>query len=71
MRLPVDIDGSRGEGGGQILRTALSLAVVTGRKLRMKRIRANRKRPGLQRQHMAAVRGRVASRLGGARSGSA
>ena len=56
MRLPVDIDGSRGEGGGQILRTALSLAMLTGRKLRMKRIRANRKRPGLQRQHLAAVR---------------
>jgi RNA 3'-terminal phosphate cyclase (ATP) len=56
MRLPVDIDGSRGEGGGQILRTSLSLAMLTGRKLRMKRIRANRKRPGLQRQHLAAVR---------------
>jgi RNA 3'-terminal phosphate cyclase (ATP) len=56
MRLPVDIDGSRGEGGGQILRTALSLAILTGRKLRMKRIRAGRKRPGLQRQHLACVR---------------
>jgi RNA 3'-terminal phosphate cyclase (ATP) len=56
MRLPVDIDGSRGEGGGQILRTSLSLAMVTGRKLRMKRIRAGRKRPGLQRQHLACVR---------------
>jgi RNA 3'-terminal phosphate cyclase (ATP) len=56
MRLPVDIDGSRGEGGGQILRTSLSLAMLTGRKLRMKRIRAARKRPGLQRQHLACVR---------------
>lgn len=55
MRLPVDIDGSRGEGGGQILRTALALAIVTGRKLRMKRIRAGRKRPGLQHQHLACV----------------
>jgi RNA 3'-terminal phosphate cyclase (ATP) len=64
MRLPVDIDGSRGEGGGQILRTSLALAILTGRKLRMKRIRATRKRPGLQRQHMAAVR--AAAQLCGA-----
>ena len=56
MRLPVDIDGSRGEGGGQILRTSLALAIITNRKLRMKRIRAGRKRPGLQRQHLACVR---------------
>ena len=56
MRLPVDIDGSRGEGVGQILRTSLSLAILTGRKLRMRRIRAGRKRPGLQRQHLACVR---------------
>lgn len=55
MRLPVDIDGSRGEGGGQILRTSLSLAIATGRKLRMRKIRAGRKRPGLQRQHLACV----------------
>jgi RNA 3'-terminal phosphate cyclase (ATP) len=56
MRLPVDIDGSRGEGGGQVLRTSLALSIFTGRKLRMKRIRAGRKHPGLQRQHLAAVR---------------
>jgi RNA 3'-terminal phosphate cyclase (ATP) len=55
VRLPIDIDGSRGEGGGQILRTALALSIVTGRKLRMKRIRAGRKHPGLQRQHLACV----------------
>lgn len=55
MRLPVDIDGSRGEGGGQVLRTSLALAIVTGRKLRMRKIRAGRKRPGLQRQHLACV----------------
>jgi RNA 3'-terminal phosphate cyclase (ATP) len=64
MRLPVDIDGSRGEGGGQILRTSLSLAILTGRKLRMKRIRAGRKQPGLQRQHLACVR--AATQLCGA-----
>jgi RNA 3'-terminal phosphate cyclase (ATP) len=56
MRLPVDIDGSHGEGGGQILRTSLALAIITGRKLRMKRIRAGRKRPGLQPQHLACVK---------------
>ena len=55
IRLPVEIDGSRGEGGGQILRTSLALAVVTGRKLRMYNIRAGRKKPGLQRQHLACV----------------
>lgn len=55
MRLPVEIDGSRGEGGGQILRTSLALSVITGRKLRMYDIRAGRKRPGLQRQHLACV----------------
>lgn len=59
MRLPVDIDGSSGEGGGQILRTSLALAIITGRKLRMKRIRAGRKRPGLQRQHIACVEAAV------------
>lgn len=55
MRLPVEIDGSRGEGGGQILRTSLALSIITGRRLRMYKIRAGRKRPGLQRQHLACV----------------
>jgi len=55
VRLPVEIDGSRGEGGGQILRTSLALSVITGRKLRMYKIRAGRKKPGLQRQHLACV----------------
>lgn len=63
MRLPVDIDGSRGEGGGQILRTSLALAILTGRKLRMRKIRAGRRRPGLQRQHLACVE--AAARLCG------
>jgi RNA 3'-terminal phosphate cyclase len=64
--LPVDIDGSRGEGGGQILRTSLALAILTGRKLRMKQIRAGRKKPGLQRQHLACVE--AAARLSSAQT---
>jgi RNA 3'-terminal phosphate cyclase (ATP) len=51
----VDIDGSRGEGGGQILRTSLALSIVTRKPLRMTRIRAGRKKPGLQPQHLACV----------------
>ncbi len=49
------LDGSQGEGGGQILRTALALALVTGTPFRMERIRARRAKPGLQRQHLTAV----------------
>jgi RNA 3'-terminal phosphate cyclase (ATP) len=52
---PVRLDGSRGEGGGQILRTALTLALLTGRPFRMSRIRANRDKPGLRPQHKTAV----------------
>jgi RNA 3'-terminal phosphate cyclase (ATP) len=50
------IDGSAGEGGGQILRSSLSLSLVTGRAFRLFNIRARRQRPGLQAQHLAAVR---------------
>lgn len=49
------LDGSYGEGGGQILRTALALALVTGKSFRMEKIRARRAKPGLQRQHLTAV----------------
>ena len=52
----VTIDGSVGEGGGQVLRTALTLSVATGTALRVHRIRADRPKPGLLRQHLAAVR---------------
>lgn len=51
----VHLDGSRGEGGGQILRTSLSLSLLTGRPFRMRRIRANRDQPGLRPQHLKAV----------------
>ena len=49
------IDGSFGEGGGQILRTALSLSLVTGKPFRIENIRGKRKNPGLLRQHLTAV----------------
>lgn len=51
----LELDGSRGEGGGQILRTALSLSMITGTPFRIERIRAGRKKPGLLRQHLTAV----------------
>ena len=50
------IDGSQGEGGGQVLRTSLSLSALTGRPFRIENIRANRSRPGLRPQHLTAVR---------------
>jgi RNA 3'-terminal phosphate cyclase (ATP) len=52
----ISIDGSAGEGGGQILRTALAMSLVTGTAFRIKNIRAERKRPGLLQQHLTAVR---------------
>lgn len=52
----VAIDGAHGEGGGQVLRTALSLAAATGRAVQVERIRAGRRKPGLQPQHLTAVR---------------
>ncbi len=50
------IDGSYGEGGGQILRSALALAVITGRAIQIEKIRAGRKNPGLAAQHLTGVR---------------
>lgn len=50
------IDGGKGEGGGQLLRTSLSLAALTGRPLQLQNIRAGRSRPGLRPQHLTAVR---------------
>ncbi|NQU26111.1 MAG: RNA 3'-terminal phosphate cyclase [Candidatus Nealsonbacteria bacterium] len=49
------IDGSFGEGGGQIIRSALGLSLVTGRAFAIDKIRAGRKKPGLMRQHLTAV----------------
>jgi len=58
------IDGSTGEGGGQILRTALSLSLVTGQSFRMENIRAGRAKPDLLRQHLTAVH--AAAQIGSA-----
>lgn len=51
----LEIDGAAGEGGGQVLRTSLSLALVTKKPFRIRNIRAGRQKPGLLRQHLTAV----------------
>ncbi|WP_462388449.1 RNA 3'-terminal phosphate cyclase [Acidovorax sp. Q11] len=60
MQVPLTLDGSTGEGGGQILRTGLALSMVTGHPLHITRIRAGRPKPGLMRQHLACVQAAVA-----------
>ena len=52
----VRIDGSQGEGGGQILRTAISLSAITGKPIEVTNIRANRTNPGLRPQHIAGIK---------------
>jgi RNA 3'-terminal phosphate cyclase (ATP) len=52
----IEIDGSYGEGGGQVLRSSLSLAAITGQPIRIENIRAKRNKPGLAAQHLTAVR---------------
>jgi RNA 3'-terminal phosphate cyclase (ATP) len=58
----ITIDGSFGEGGGQILRTSLGLSLVTGQPFRIDKIRAGRRNPGLLRQHLTAVK--AAAKIG-------
>jgi len=55
MVVMIDIDGSYGEGGGQILRTSVSLSALTMKPVRITNIRAGRRNPGLRRQHMAGI----------------
>jgi RNA 3'-terminal phosphate cyclase (ATP) len=52
----IELDGSFGEGGGQILRTSLALSLLTGKPFHLRNIRAGRSRPGLQPQHLMSVR---------------
>lgn len=52
----IEIDGSYGEGGGQIIRTALALSTITGKPFRAVKIRAGRDKPGLKAQHLACVK---------------
>jgi RNA 3'-terminal phosphate cyclase (ATP) len=69
----VVIDGSEGEGGGQVLRSALSLSMITGRAFRLEKVRAKRRPAGLKAQHLTCVTGAAAianARVEGARLGS-
>jgi RNA 3'-terminal phosphate cyclase (ATP) len=56
MSNEIFLDGSQGEGGGQILRSSLALSMATGKPFRINRIRAGRKKPGLMRQHLTCVK---------------
>ena len=51
----IRIEGSQGEGGGQILRTSLALAALLQQPVQIENIRANRRQPGLKTQHLAGV----------------
>ena len=61
----MEIDGSFGEGGGQILRTSLALSLITDTPFRIRNLRQARSKPGLRRQHLTAIR--AAARIGDAR----
>ena len=52
----IRIDGAMGEGGGQIIRTAVALAAITGKPTEIVNIRAGRSKPGLQAQHLTSVK---------------
>jgi RNA 3'-terminal phosphate cyclase (ATP) len=69
----IDLDGSFGEGGGQILRTSLALSLLTGIPFHLRNVRARRQKPGLQPQHLQSVQAAAAlgqAKLRGASLGS-
>ncbi len=73
MSTVVVLDGREGEGGGQVLRSALSLSLITGRPFRLEHVRAKRKPSGLKAQHLTCVTGAAAiseARVEGAKLGS-
>lgn len=60
----IEIDGAEGEGGGQVLRTSLTLSLLTGKPFRLFHVRARRSKPGLQPQHLTCVK--AAAEIGSA-----
>src|SRR5476649_853901 len=69
----IELDGSHGEGGGQILRSSLALSLLTGRGFHLRNVRAGRSKPGLQPQHLQSVRAAAAvgkAQMRGASQGS-
>ncbi len=66
----IELDGSKGEGGGQILRSALTLSIMTGKPFKLINVRANRSKPGLQPQHLMCVRAASAICNGSYKGGS-
>src|SRR5439155_27163580 len=56
MEPMLELDGSMGEGGGQILRTSLALSLLTGKSFHLRNVRAGREKPGLRPQHLMSVR---------------
>ncbi|RPJ02883.1 MAG: RNA 3'-terminal phosphate cyclase, partial [Chloroflexi bacterium] len=69
----IHIDGSTGEGGGQVLRTSLALSILTGQEMRITRIRSRRSKPGLMAQHLQSVQAAASisgAEVEGARLGS-
>lgn len=66
----IEVDGAAGEGGGQVVRTSLALAMATGRPLEVRHVRAKRGRPGLLRQHLTALNA-IAEVCGGRVEGAA